>query len=256
MEAKIPITEELLQIYCDGLADPAQAEAVERAMAENPGLAEKIKLQSQIDRSLQHCFAAEAPEVDRIVAALEAGSLAKSPSLGMADDLRRKHRRRLVLAAVAAGLFWVLVGASLWWESAPQPYFEKTPLVALYQQAVDRGFKPYYHCEDPARFAATFSKRQSIPLQLAPTPPEERMLGLSYPGGLSRDTTAMLSLVDETPVMVFVDRLAVDDPAAVAAETESLNVFREERDGLVFYEVSPLPEPRMIDYLVVPDSRD
>jgi hypothetical protein len=71
------------------------------------------------------------------------------------------------------------------------------------------------------------------------------MLGLSYPGGLSRDTTAMLSEVEGEPVMVFVDRASADFAGAAMDADPALNVFRDERDGLVFYEVTPLDSPQM-----------
>jgi hypothetical protein len=79
-------------------------------------------------------------------------------------------------------------------------------------------------------------------------PAGSRMLGLAYTGGLSRETTAMLSYVDDQPVMVFVDK-AQNDLHDVAAPDGKLNVFREERDGLVFYEVTPLGESKMTPLL-------
>ncbi len=79
------------------------------------------------------------------------------------------------------------------------------------------------------------------------------MLGLSYPGGLSRNTTAMLCEVDEQPVMVFVDRLGKDEEVADRQAVPSIewNVFRSVRDGLVFYEVLPFEVLRVAKYLVV-----
>ena len=77
------------------------------------------------------------------------------------------------------------------------------------------------------------------------------MLGLSYPGGLSRDTTAVLCRVDDAEVVVFIDRLDRDDPRVAENDDPRLNVFRQERFGLVFYEVTPLDEPRMIDHFAV-----
>ena len=80
------------------------------------------------------------------------------------------------------------------------------------------------------------------------------MLGLSYAGGLSRDTTAMLCRVDGQPVMVFVDRLANDLPLAWANDKSGVHVHRVVRDGLVFYEVTPYESDRVIDYLVPEDQ--
>ena len=77
------------------------------------------------------------------------------------------------------------------------------------------------------------------------------MLGLSYLGGTSRDGTAMLGEVDGHQVVVFVDRSSAGQPDVSTEGTEGLNVFVVERDGLVFAEVSPLPESKMIQYLRV-----
>ena len=75
------------------------------------------------------------------------------------------------------------------------------------------------------------------------------MLGLSYVGGLSPDTTAMLGQVDGKRVMVFVDRAGADRPEAIVSSDGKLRVFRQARDELVFYEVTPLERPRMIEFL-------
>jgi len=132
-----------------------------------------------------------------------------------------------------------------------QPFFEPRPVAEIYTEIVEAGFEPYYECHDNERFQETFAMRQDVPLRLAQLPQNSRMLGLSYPGGLSRDTTAMLCEVDEQPVMVFVDQLEKDNPLADQNEDSSLNVFREVRDGLVFYEVTPLERPTMTQYLVL-----
>ena len=79
------------------------------------------------------------------------------------------------------------------------------------------------------------------------------MLGLSYPGGLSRDTTAMLCMIDEEPVMVFVDRLAADDTELVTSrgDAAAANVFRHTLDNLVIYEVSPWQSAKAAKFLTL-----
>jgi hypothetical protein len=78
------------------------------------------------------------------------------------------------------------------------------------------------------------------------------MLGLSYAGGLSRDTTAILCLVSGEPVVVFVDRQSVDNAMALSNQNKEINIFRREAGDLVLYEVSPLESSQVLDYLVVP----
>ena len=64
----------------------------------------------------------------------------------------------------------------------------------------------------------------------------------------------MLGEVDGHRVIVFVDRSSAGQPDVSTEGTEGLNVFVVERDGLVFAEVSPLPESKMIQYLKVLDE--
>ena len=128
------------------------------------------------------------------------------------------------------------------------------PLAEVYREIVADGFEPYYECREADRFADTFARRQGVPLALLPLPAGVRMLGLSYPGGLSRDTTGMLCEVDHQPVMVFVDRADADNPAAADGADAATRVFRTERAGLVFYEVTPLDGPRVMDLMAVADA--
>ena len=86
-------------------------------------------------------------------------------------------------------------------------------------------------------------------------PQGTRMLGLSYPGGISRNTTAMLGEVDGKQVMVFVDDADNRDQVIASVDQDSnLNVFPVEKNGLVFCEVTPLSDPKMIQYFKFPDS--
>ena len=143
-------------------------------------------------------------------------------------------------------------------EAAPasdEPVFVARELVDIYRDAVAGGFEPYYECHDEDRFVATFVSRQGLGLRLAPMPERQRMLGLSYPGGLSRDTTAVLCEVDRRPVMLFVDRMAADRVQLELAAQDGIGLYRRELQGLVIYEVTPLDDARMTDYLVIAPRR-
>ena len=82
------------------------------------------------------------------------------------------------------------------------------------------------------------------------------MLGISYPGGISRETTAMLCEIDNRPVMVFVDRVESDQTSAGLHDggPPEVHVFCTVRQGLVFYEVSPFERARATEFLVVADT--
>ena len=128
--------------------------------------------------------------------------------------------------------------------------FKRVPLVELYQDTIERGFKPYYVCDDPPRFAAEFEKRQGVPLRLSEMPAQHEMVGISYLGGISREATVMLGLAAESPVLVFVDRLSNDDEKLKqqVGPNGDLYVWRGEKEGLVFYEVSQFDQPQLVQY--------
>lgn len=229
----------------DGLSlGPERDAAVEALRAE--GLGEAVGLHEEIEASLRRQFpVATAPprQIKKVVAAIS----------HMPASIR--WRTWGVAGAAAAALLLI---AFAWGQRASRvvsPFFEPAPLVALYQEAVAQGFEPYYECEDSERFAAVFAKRQGLPLRLETMPQGSRMLGLSYPGGISRDTTAMLCEVAGQPVMVFVDRLDADEQVeGIAADADGLHVFRSELANLVVYEVTPLEEPRAASFLTAGPS--
>ena len=79
------------------------------------------------------------------------------------------------------------------------------------------------------------------------------MLGLSYLGGISRGTTAMLGEVSGKQVIVFVDNdNQLDTLKSVTNGGDSgLNVFTREKHGLIFAEVTPHAKPTLIDFFEV-----
>ena len=140
-------------------------------------------------------------------------------------------------------------------ESRLPRYNPRIPLAEIYQTRIAEGFRPTWLCEDDREFASTFLKRQGQSLLLAEMPAGSKMVGLAYCGGLSRYTTTMLARVDGVPVMVFVDRTSADTDPKLDQSRAGLHLFRKELGSLVLYEVTPLAEPRVMDYLIGADAR-
>ena len=253
-----------LERFIDGMMSDAEAEEF-LAMNDNADLAiSERDLQLKIDDSLRRSFGLNDAEKEAIVSSAEAeihgtqsdGEVGTKSQLPQAGSFRENPLFKL---AIAASLLF-LIGASAWsmggFGRQITPHFKPIPVVKIYNEINERGFRPYYNCEDDQRFADTFEFRQGIPLALAELPQGRRMLGISYPGGISRNTTAMLAEADGNRVMVFVDTAANKSELEVAAvnDDQKLNVFVVERGGLIFCEVSALESPEFIKHFEIVDQ--
>ena len=81
-----------------------------------------------------------------------------------------------------------------------------------------------------------------------------KMEGLTYCGGLSRYTTTLLARVNDSPVMVFIDRANADSHPADPPSATGLHLFRQELGPLVMYELTPLDQPMVMSYLHLVDA--
>ena len=157
---------------------------------------------------------------------------------------------KVAALATAATIAWGVLAWNFFASDTAAPrYSPNLPLDSIYEKTVADGFRPKWVCEDEHEFAATFFTRQGQGLLLADMPAGSKMEGLTYCGGLSRYTTTMLARVDGFPVMVFVDRAFADTHPSLASGENSLHLFRKELGPLVLYELTPLDQPRVSDYL-------
>lgn len=236
-----------LDAYLDGLGDAAARAEFEARIAQDLVLREQVRLQAEVDASLARAFPEQAAPA-QLLANLRTGELRSSePARGFPKVL---HTRRWKLAAGIAAAAAALLLAATWWSGrapAPAPFFEQRSIASVYRDVVATGFEPYYECRENERFAETFRRRQGQALWLKRPPEGVRMLGLDYPGGTSRDSTAMLCDVHGEQVMVLVDRPEFDNPVLAGDVSEGLHLFEQERFGLHFYEIGPLPESHLIE---------
>lgn len=254
--------DERLEMFLDGLMSDAEAA---KFLADADNLEEVTRqreIQSKIDDSLRRTFKFDSLNADALTEKITASistsqsEIASQPSLPVnLPAVKEASWFKAVLAAsllLAMGLgVWMFGGSDL-----VEPSFRPRALAMIYQETKERGFKPYYNCEDDKRFADTFEARHRQRLRLSEMPEGTQMLGLSYPGGISRNTTAMLGQVDGNPVMVFVDEASNRDQVIASVDQNpNLNVFPVEKNGLIFCEVTPLNSPKMIQYFEFPDSQ-
>lgn len=241
-----------LESYLDGLLSADEVQQFEQELADDPQLQQEVQLQGQIDESLSRMFVAPDAPVDILALADSAPTDGPLVDLPPRDpDLSRKHRR-IILTVLAASLAWAIVGWRVYVSSTDDGYRELA-LADIYEKCVDDGFQPKWVCDDDREFAETFQRRQGVPLLLKPES-QDVMVGLSYLKGVSPKTTTMLARVDNQPVLVFVDRLDRDTRPEKPSWSSGLHLFRQELDGLVLYEITPLPEARVLSSFFVPSE--
>lgn len=218
----------------------------------------ELQLQKKIDAALGRKFPSEPVSESEHQKKIEA--LVSDAEETSVTNLKSPDRRAmLVRALVLAASVLILIGVLMWFfkSDSPSIRYNRAPLAKLYKDTVDRGFKPYYDCSDPVRFANQFESVLGVPLRLAEMPEHKQMVGLTFVGGVSRKTTSMLGLVNDQPVLVFVDILGKDDEEmqAQVGKSEGCNIFRTTKDGLVYYEVSGYEESQLIEYFEKTDSK-
>jgi hypothetical protein len=262
-----PSDAELMEMFIDGLMSDAEAEQFLANTSDPQEALRQREFQNQIDEALCRSFKFDAIDEDVLTQKITGDLLLDSPAPSTVESHKTTSRRKLAAvqgtpwfkAALAASLL-LAIGFGAWMGGGSRPTeigFTPRALAMVYQETKSRGFRPYYNCnDDEKRFADTFQARHGQRLALSSMPEGTRMLGLSYPGGISRNTTAMLGEVDGRSVMVFVDDANHRDQAIVSVEQDSnLNVFRVEKNGLIFCEVTPLSAPRLIQHFEFPDSQ-
>ncbi len=237
-----------LDAYLDDvLPEPERARMAQEINA-NPELLAEVELQQRIDDSLRRSFA---------TGGVPASLLSKVRESGPAGKIVSRFRRRRMMvgaAAAAAAIVWGVLGWQYLASSSKTPrYNPNLPLATIYETQVVAGFRPKWVCDDDREFASTFLTRQGQGLLLAAMPEGTKMAGLTYCGGLSRYTTTMLASVDNAPVMVFVDRIGADTHPPQPAVATGLHLFRKELGSLVLYELTPIGQPRVMDYLYPAD---
>ena len=243
---------DLLERFIDGLMTEAEAEEFLANTEDREEALRQREFQSKINASLMRSFKTDSISAEVVTGQILDGFPSNSSEDSYANSLRPKRTSvrdnplfKLALAAsllLAIGIgAWMYNGAS----GRVEPVFESVALAELYQNTNG----PYYDCEDDERFANTFDSKLGQRLVLSDMPEGTQMLGISYPGGISRNTVAMHGEVDGTPVMVFVDNAGNRGQVIDSVEQDSnLKVFVVEKDGLIFCEVTPLDSAKMIQY--------
>ena len=238
----------LIDRYLDGLLSGPEREAFERRLEAEPGLRAALELQSRINDSLARAFVAPAPE--KVM-----GPVRTAQSSASRWSIPRLLRSRWV--ALAASLLLVLGVWSAWRATRPGKFggYDELPvrytMEMVYRMETQKGFKPQWVCDTEREMATTYWQQLDQPLAV-PIPAEKKGWGLSYFNTFSPKTVVLLAKVNDTPVMVFADRAEKDTRELPSAES-NLHAHRKQIGDVVLYEVSPLPQPHLLDEFYVPN---
>lgn len=164
-------------------------------------------------------------------------------------------RRAVMLVAVASLIGVCVFGA---WQLVlmdRSPFFQVQPLGSIYNECLERGFKPNDNCHQIDRVEGAFFHLHDAELTLAMLPEDRKLKGISHLGGLSRHTFAVLFEGPESPAIVFIDKAKYDDPRAVnLPEDSGLNIFSKVSGKFLLYEVSMDSESMFLEFLDVADQ--
>jgi hypothetical protein len=207
---------------------------------------ENLVLDARIEKALDSWFTPpplKASDLAKLEQLFEGNRLEKKGKKANLPDSNRgySNRRAILLMAVslAASVLVAVGGSRLLWRSSDGLVFQRKPLEAIYGDLVARGFQPYYLCDDPKRFQETIQHRHGYSLALSDRG-NRLMLGISYPGGWTSETTAILFRLDGNPVLVFVDSQPfLNDETVTDA---NLNIRVKKLRGMFLVEVSPVTE--------------
>lgn len=243
--------------YLDGQMSGEEREAFEREFESDARLREMVERQGAIDSSLSRLFAP--PQADRVVAGVKAArERSGAVQVGLREGGVRRARPRLVRRGLAAAVI-AMVGVGGWlvwqaWFASEEIRFGPLPwrsLTTVYYDSIKDGFEPEWVCETDEEFEHTFSYKLRERLHLYDVPEEIQAVGLSYCNSITVDTVYLLARVRGKEVIVFVDRAESDGGQTLGPESE-LNLFRDRVGDLVLYELTPLDEPYVMEYLDIP----
>jgi len=227
--------------------------AFDRAVESDARVGEAWRASQAIDESIRRSFAASIPpDALERVRSMATGAVAPESGGERAVVATLWWRPWAAAAAIAVllGGTWMilntLTGSNQGYIAGPWRTLQQA-----YDDAVTRGFQPLWRCENDAEFQAAFVEQFGQPLSLGDASGPFAAVGLNYSHTLTPRTSCVLFRINDSPVLVFVDRLERD--RAVSDEVlDPLFLHRREIGTLVLYEVSPFREAAALPMFRLP----
>jgi hypothetical protein len=220
---------ERISAYLDGALSADDRAALDAELVVNAALREEFEAMSAVDASLSRLF--------------EYGEEAAAAPAPI--PLKRGVPRTVKWGALAAAL--LLAGAGAWYFTRPDPLLIPPQQVWANMEAVN--FKPVWRCENDEQFIQLLRSRLGEAFLIQESE-QLRVVGWAYGADyvqypLSKDTLILINKVGDEHSIILIDRADKERNLKVPAST-GLNLFKERVGGLVLYELTPLPEPRVL----------
>lgn len=231
-----------LEAYLDGQMGPEELAAFEKlAAARKFPLAQKVKLQREIDASMARLFVYQATDLE---------VPAPSP-LPLPKQARHQHLRLGAILALAASLLVACI--YIYW---PRKEFRIGPVQSTYARLDRTGWNPDFTCKTDEEFAVKVKERLGtamvIPMSTLGVVLDGWGYAQDYDGGpLSNSTMYLLTHVDGKRVLVLIDKKKNDRELYLPPDS-TLTLHRREIGDLILYEVTPWPTSKAIDAAILP----
>ncbi|HLO42506.1 MAG TPA: zf-HC2 domain-containing protein [Phycisphaerales bacterium] len=240
--------QDLLDAYLDGRLSLQERSEFEKHLAADAWAMRQYQDAMAIEEGLRQLFAP--PAAGELVPELPGSDAIPFPRAVPGQVARTMGRGGWILAAAATLL--IGVSAAVYLAVGHTPSNNATDAATsgtltpaeLYARLMKKQFRPAFKCENDAQFSAFLGDRFGTGAVLAQAPAVE-VLGWDYADGMLGEATAVImTRVEGKEVVLVVDEEKYD--RTLPEPGQGLSMFRETCNRLVFYEITPLGDARVL----------
>ncbi|QOJ00483.1 MAG: hypothetical protein HRU70_08275 [Phycisphaeraceae bacterium] len=245
----------LIDAYLAGELPDDARQRFEADLARDPALAREVEAFRALSASLRRVFTPPPPIALERTLTVSGSGREPAHRLGPAAPTPSSPWRRWAIIAAAAV---VLISGGLVIRHYTSGLLPESGFIApdaLYTRAKTNGFTPEVTCT-PDEFGRFVQNRFGATLIASVTAGAGvDLLGWAYAdqygSPLSENAAILYARSQDQGIVVFMDRKGEDRSLAVTPSS-GLHLYRSKIGGMVFYEVSPFDEPRVLPLITTP----